>query len=489
MSFDQSPNLEKTVPANQGNKPKVFVHSLGCKANLADGQELEQQFVSQGFEPTAQWLEADTVVINSCTVTNEAAVQSRKWIKQVQKKNPHAKIVYTGCDAEVASDELLKLAGNHIILGNQNKNRASALVADAIAEAEPQVLGTLQAYQELASRHPADRQWPMPSRMDFSDSNPGAEFSKTTTRAFLKIQDGCNSFCTYCIIPYGRGPNRSFPIQKIVEQVQGLVDQGIQEVVLTGINIGDYGMDWAGRLMIDELLESILVETKIRRLRVGSLDPTEISDKMLDLLSQYPAFCPHFHVSLQHTEDKILKLMKRKYTQKDCIEKLQKIAAHPRAPFIGMDVIVGFPGETEEDYLAMKALLDQLPWSRIHVFPYSERDKTPATKLPNSVPVGTRRARSRDLNQLSLERLQSRWGARVIPSAETVLTEVLFEGAALGPDGTRNWTSGYTPDYQRVLVSGVGLKNSIREVQAKRWVVDRAASEVMWIGELMGDPS
>ncbi len=477
---------------------KFLVKTLGCKANYSDGQLLEVGLQNQGFESTHDLMTADLIVINSCTVTDEADRQSQKLARDLHRKNPNAKIVYTGCAAEVNPELALKIKGVSAVVGNQNKDAAPALIAEYFertssseTQAGSEILGSVSNYEQLASRHPMDREWALPEAELSTILKLDTDSSTFRTRAFIKVQEGCDSFCTYCIIPYGRGPARSLPIQTIVDQIKTLVASGIQEVILTGTNIGDYGLDFAGRLQVDELLEAILTQTQIARLRIGSLDPTEISDRMIELMETYPAFCPHFHVSLQHVSSKILKLMKRKYAWEQVETVLKKLGSMTRKPFIGMDLITGFPGETEEDFQLSVDRLKLLPWSRLHVFPYSERSGTPATKLPLKVKPEIRKDRARALQALSLERLTQHYSnARSsVPEASTSLLKgVLLESSVKGPDGSHDWIAGYAPNYQRVLISAKKdatlLRNQVVDVVVSRWLVDRASGEVSWLGEL-----
>ena len=463
---------------------KFIVKTLGCKANYSDGQLLEVGLMKQGFVPTHDIEEADYIVVNSCTVTNEADIQSQKIVKDTFKKNPRAKIIYTGCAAEVNPELSLKIPGVSAVIGNQDKLKAASLIADYLNETTtPAILGGVTSYSELISRHPTEREWTMPDSAMDEVLKLNADNSNYRTRVFIKIQEGCNAFCTYCIIPYGRGPSRSLSIETVLENIRELVERGIQEVVLTGTNIGDFGIDWAKESKIDDLIEAILTKTKLKRLRIGSLDPTEISERMIALMETHERFCPHFHLSLQHIQSKILRLMKRKYTEEQARACMDRLSKMKRRPFVGVDYIAGFPGETEEDFKESIQKLSGLYWSRLHVFPYSERSGTPATKLPNIVPVSVRKARTRELQALSLDRLVSmyRGGER-----QKLLKDVLLEGKIKGPDGTMNWVSGYAPNYQRVILPlqpGAQLRNTVVNVQVAQWVVDRPSGEVTWMGE------
>jgi threonylcarbamoyladenosine tRNA methylthiotransferase MtaB len=466
---------------------KFTVKTLGCKANYSDGQSIESGLIRLGMNPAVSDSEADVIVVNSCTVTDEADRQSRKMVRDLAARNPQAKLIYTGCGAEVNPEEALSIPGVSAVVGNQNKAEAAELIATHLEQSleTPVILGSVSNYVELSSRHPMDREWPLAEEGAIDLPWLPKESSSFRTRAFLKIQEGCDSFCTYCIIPYGRGPARSLSIDSVLDRIRQLIDQGVKEVVLTGTNIGEYGVDQGGNPLIDDLLESILTQTALSRLRVGSLDPTEISDCMIDLMERYPSFCPHFHVSLQHTESRILRLMKRKYSRDGVVAFFERVKRLSRAPFIGMDLITGFPGETDEEFNSMVDFLSGAEWSRIHVFPYSERKGTPATRLPGSIPQNVRKERARRLQAMSLERMtRNHAGMRA-----QNLTGVLLEGAVRGPDGSRDWVSGYSANYQRVLVplaahDHENFRNQLVNVNLNRWVVDRASGEVSWLAEL-----
>ena len=466
---------------------KFIVRTLGCKANFSDGQSIESGLIRLGLGPATSEAEADVIIVNSCTVTDEADRQSRKMVRDLAAKHPGAKLIYTGCGAEVNPEEALGLPGLSAVVGNQDKAHAAELISKHLESSPdfPVILGSVTNYGELVSKHPMDREWPLAEEGAIDLPMLPKESSSFRTRAFLKIQEGCDSFCTYCIIPYGRGPARSLSIASVVERVNQLIQQGVKEVVLTGTNIGEYGVDQGGSPLIDDLIESILSLTALPRLRVGSLDPTEISDRMIDLMERYSAFCPHFHVSLQHTESRVLKLMKRKYTGAGVVAFFDRIKRLTHRPFLGMDIITGFPGETDEDFSAMLAFLKNAEWNRIHVFPYSERKGTPATRLPGIVPVNRRKERAKILQELSLERMtRNHAGMR-----DRSLADILLEGAVRGPDGSRDWISGYSSDYQRVLLPLVPseqekFRNQLVSVSLNRWVVDRASGEVSWLAEL-----
>jgi threonylcarbamoyladenosine tRNA methylthiotransferase MtaB len=446
---------------------QYLVRSLGCKANVVDGQTIEKALQLRGWFPAENEQDASLCIVNSCTVTDEADRQSRKMASRLASKNPDSCVVITGCSAEVDPERLAGTKGVRYIVGNSDKPRIVDLLLSEIesgaASAQrdhASILGQVRGYDEMLSRHPMDREWPS-AEAQFPRGLTLDEGNTLRTRSFLKIQDGCNSFCTYCVIPYGRGPSRSQPPEQVIEQVRGLIERGVREIVLTGTNIGDYGADWGEDLpngvKLAELTRSILTETSLERLRMSSLDPTEITSELIEQVGDFEGrLCPHFHVSLQSPHSRVLRAMKRRYTFVEVERCLERIRARIPNAYVGMDVITGFPGETIEEFEQTCAQLEGLPWTRLHVFPYSEREGTPATRLPGSVPPAERQRRARVLIELSRKRqrgyLERRW-----QETGGILDQVLVERPtrmATAPGGPEaEFWPGYTPDYRRVLLA------------------------------------
>lgn len=480
-----------------------LIKTLGCKANFYDSELLEQAFQSRGVKPfqnQSQSQELLICVVNSCTVTDEADRQSRKLASKLRRDHPDSLVVMTGCAAEVDPERLAGTPGLTYVVGNQDKLQLVDTVLKRISErqmnasvetfsstpgsAPAEILGEVSGYESFLSRHPMDREWPV-----IEDETLNGFRSKT--RAFLKIQEGCNAFCTYCIIPYGRGPSRSLEMEAVIERVQRVMDTGAKEVVLTGTNIGDYGTDLG--VCFEDLVEAILKQTSLARLRLSSLDPVEITPRLLKLVETESRLCPHFHVSLQSPQTKILRLMKRKYKSEDvelCLRAISELkipsqtgAASLERPFIGMDLITGFPGETAEDFQWGVDFLKELPWSRLHVFPYSERNGTPATRLPRSVPFRERKERARVLNALSLSRQEEQVKNLLIQMTEsqTCFEDILIERVSADGAG-----QGYTRAYTRVGISS-GLRsedqNQILSVKPKSIEIDPVSTEVWVRGE------
>jgi threonylcarbamoyladenosine tRNA methylthiotransferase MtaB len=464
------------------------VKTLGCKANLYDSQLMEAELQKRGWKPAGEGENPGLCIVNSCTVTDEADRQSRKTASRLSRDNPSARVVVTGCAAEVDPERLAKSKGIHYVIGNRNKPEMISMILNKIAEggvlpSTGELLGKAEGYSEMLSRHPIDRDWY--GEEGFVTPPVQLAGHSDKTRAFLKLQEGCNSFCTYCVIPYGRGPSRSLRPREVISQIRELASQGIREVVITGTNIGDYGMDWSPEntrvgIPLVELFKLILDETTLERLRVSSLDPVEITPELMRLMESNPRFCPHFHVSLQSAQSRTLRMMKRKYTAVEVEKCLQSIAKIPGDPFVGMDIITGFPGETEEEFEKGVELLERLPWGRLHVFPYSEREGTPATRLPNSVPQHIRVKRAKRLSALSMKRLEATY--QKVLDAKLPLDGVLLEREG------NEWVSGYTANYIRVLLpkgSASKMRNQIVKVMPTGIVVDQASGDVALVSELL----
>lgn len=361
---------------------KFQVHTFGCKVNTYDSGLLQKNMAGFGHDHVVK--DPQVHVLNTCAVTAEATKEAVKAIRKIKAKSPLSTIVVTGCAAQVDTEVFQNLPGADLVVANSHKGLL------------PEILS------QYFKGNITDRVFKSNIFKKEDLESEGGEES-THTRSFLKIQDGCNSFCSYCIIPYARGKSRSIPVRDLVRKVNDIVAQGGKEVVLTGVHIGDFA-DKA--LVLEDLVQAVLAQTKIERIRLTSLEPVEVTERLLDLY-QDPRMCPHFHMSIQSATDKVLKDMKRNYGQKEVIHSLRRIQERVPGAFVGMDVIVGFPTETEEDFLETFQVLAETPWTRLHVFPYSERKGTKAAHLEETVPQGKRAERSQKLRELSLHRYQA----------------------------------------------------------------------------------
>jgi len=457
---------------------RFHVRTLGCKANYYDSQVMAESLRAQGWAEATGDEESDLVIVNSCSVTTEADRQSVRMARGEKRRHPGAKIVFTGCSAEIDPAKYEKLEAITRVVSNREK---ATFAQEILGEDGAVSVGESIRYQGFRSRHPMDRKWESP---DFGSSLPHQE----RTRATLKIQEGCDAFCTFCIIPYGRGPARSLSPEMVIEHVRTAIKRGALEIVLTGTNLGDYGTDLGEKRPegFEKLVKKILTETGIGRLRLSSLDPIEVTPGLCELMQNEQRLCPHFHISAQSASDWVLKRMKRRTREQDlieCLERINKISREDGPVYVGMDLIAGFPGESEQEFVRSTRLLESLPWVRLHVFPYSERTGTPATRLPESVRIETRKQRASLLSDLSLVRLEQ-FVRSVMEAHPEGLKDVLLESPVKGPDGSRDWVLGHTPNYLRVLIRGEHPANQVVRVKPTGVLVDRDRIEVALLAQM-----
>ncbi len=359
---------------------KFETHTFGCKVNTYDTGLIEHNLIHNGF--AGEKVEQRQIhVLNTCAVTAEATKEAIKAIKRLKLKDPTCTVVVTGCSAQVDTEQYAQLVGADLVVANSHKSQLPELIKGHLNG---------QLHEKVFKSNIF--------RKDDVEAGGGVE--KSHTRSFLKIQDGCNSFCTYCIIPFARGKSRSISIRELCNKVIELYENGHREVVLTGVHIGDYE---DGDKKMEDLIEALLVRTPMPRFRLSSLEPVEVSDRLLELY-QDTRLCPHFHMSIQSAETEVLKDMRRQYTQKEVQDSLNSIARRVPNAFVGMDVITGFPTETHEKFETTYLTLADLPWTRLHVFPYSERQGTRAANMESSVPYHVRKHRAQRLRELSAHR-------------------------------------------------------------------------------------
>lgn len=407
-----------TAQAQQARR--VYLGFVGCRLNEAEIERLGRQLAAQGDKLVRDPAEADVVIVNTCAVTNEATRKSRQMIRQANRASPSAQIVVTGCYAQLWPDDITRLPGVRQVIGNTDKDRLPALIAPS-------------ADQPLYEREPLHRD-PLP---------PG---TLGHTRAFVKVQDGCDNRCTFCITTLARGPARSRPLEEIIEEARLLLDTGYQEIVLTGVHLGSYGHDWDQRDGLPRLIEALLACTALPRLRLSSLEPWDLQPAFFDLWVDR-RLCPHLHLPLQSGCDATLRRMGRRTTQASFAALVE--AAQTRIPDLALttDLIVGFPGETEAEFEESLHFVESIGFARLHVFPYSARPGTTAARMPNQVPDAVKKERAARLIALS-SRLWQDYQARHI--GRTV--EVLWESAhGATPDGLL-W-SGLTGNYLRVITT------------------------------------
>lgn len=423
---------------------KVFFITFGCKVNQYETNSMRSEFVSQGFVETDSADDADIIIINSCTVTGSGDSKSLYSVRKMRKIAPNAIIALTGCLPQAAPEIAAKIPEADIVAGTKDRRKLPELVRSVIAERRHIVaIDQYGAHDEFELTR--------------------FEGAQDKTRAFVKIQDGCNQFCSYCIIPYARGRLRSKPIDALKDEVSRLAQSGRREIVLVGINLAFYGVEFGLRLA--DAVEVCCKTEGIERVRLGSLEPEMLSDEDLRRLAALPELCPQFHLSLQSGSENTLKAMNRKYTAADYFTLTQKIrAAFPNASFT-TDIMVGFPTETEEDFAESMRFAEKIGFAKIHVFQYSPRTGTPAAKMPQiAASVKTERAdRMKALaDRLHSAHLQSLVGKTVA---------VLFER-----ENSTDFHRGYAPDYTLIKISRKNPQKSLRN-QIIRVIIEENRSD------------
>ena len=422
-------------------KKKVAFHTLGCKLNFSETATIASQMEAADFEKVPFDSKADVYVINTCSVTENADKRFKEIVKKTQKINEKAFVAAVGCYAQLKPEALADVDGVDLVLGATEKFNLTAYLNDLTK----QEVGTVHACE-----------------IEEADFYVGGYAVGERTRAFLKVQDGCDYKCTYCTIPLARGISRSDTLENVLKNAQEIASKGIKEIVLTGVNIGDYGKGEFGNKKhlhtFFDLVQALEKIPGISRLRISSIEPNLLKNETIDMVSKSRVFVPHFHIPLQSGSDTVLKKMKRRYLTglyRDRITTIQRQMPHA---CIGVDVIVGFPGETEEDFLETYAFLNQLGVSYLHVFTYSERDRTEAASMSEVVPMAVRNKRSKMLRGLSVKLRRAFYESQI----ETKRT-VLFKG-----ENKKGYIHGFTENYVKVKTPwDPALVNTVAEVRLK----------------------
>lgn len=403
---------------------KAALHNLGCKVNAYETEAIQHLLEEAGYEIVPFTQKADVYVINTCSVTNMADRKSRQMLHKAKKNNPDSIVVAAGCYVQTSEKEVLNDLSVDIVIGNDRKHDLVRLLEeyslDSVNDTVDDINDGKHDFEEL-----------------FIDQ------TKEHTRAFIKVQDGCNQFCSYCIIPYARGRVRSRRFENVIAEVERLAANGFKEVVLTGIHLSSYGVDFEGATGLLELIQAVNAVKGIERIRLGSLEPKIVTEHFASELSKLDKICPHFHLSLQSGCDATLKRMNRKYTTKEYergCELLRKYFVHPA---ITTDVIVGFPGETEEEFAQTKAYLEHIHFYEMHIFKYSKRKGTRAAVMPDQIDEQIKAARSEKLIALGHD-MSKEFRKFYIGKNE----EVLFEEKAV--IGDKEYFVGYTKEYVKV---------------------------------------
>jgi threonylcarbamoyladenosine tRNA methylthiotransferase MtaB len=438
-----------------------YIENFGCRATQADGAALESQFLERGLERAAAAREAGIVVLNTCTVTEGADKDARASIRRLRRENPSCRILVTGCYAQRAPRELAALPGVTWVVGNSHKHLAADIATSSSAGFVPLtqlagewesniVVGDIFAHTELLAA-------------------PVFEAANERTRPNLKVQDGCDNRCSFCVIPYVRGQSRSLPLERALAEVRSLVKAGYREVVISGINLGRWGRDLEGsaqhaglnrqrsRRRFEDLVRAILEHTSLEKLRISSVEPMDWSDELMAMMAASSRIAKHAHVPLQSASDAVLRRMHRKYRPWHYREKILKIRqAMPKAA-IGADVMVGFPGETEAEFAETRRMVEELPFTYLHVFTYSARPGTPAAEQKNQVPVTVARERNQVLREIAAAKKRAFVRAQVGTMVEAITLR----------SGDSDFTEALTDNYLKMKLPGELAPNRWTEVEVE----------------------
>jgi len=452
-----------------------YVENFGCRATQADGAALERDLLEVGLTRALATAQAELVVLNTCTVTTSADHDARATIRRIHREIPGARIIVTGCYAQRAPDELASLPGVALVVGNSHKselahiaveraafvplsaletqlNGGARFFADGKASAEI-IVGDIFAHTELTAAPVFE-----------------ADLGSEKTRPNLKVQDGCNNRCSFCIIPFVRGKSRSLKLEQVLASVRQLVASGYREIVLSGINLGRWGRDFAPqvseapaaeRLRFVDLLRAILAGTAVEKIRISSVEPMDWTNEVIELVASSPRICKHAHVPMQSGSDKILRKMHRKYRPWHYADRIERIRRAMPDAAIGADVMVGFPGESDDDFEQTRALIERLPFTYLHVFTYSSRPGTPSAEMPEQVPVQVARERNRVLRELIAQKKSAFMESFVGREVEAI-TLTHFDG---------EFTEALTDNYLKLRMYGQHgsnqwIRTSIHAVQS-----------------------
>jgi len=424
------------------NKKKVAFYTLGCKLNFSETSTIARNFQDEGFERVDFEEVADMYVINTCSVTENADKQFKQIVKKAMKLNDKAFVAAVGCYAQLKPEELAAVDGVDLVLGATEKFKITDYINDL----------TKNNFGEVHS-----------CEIEEADFYVGSYSIGDRTRAFLKVQDGCDYKCTYCTIPLARGISRSDALENVLKNAYEISQQGIKEIVLTGVNIGDYGKGEFGNKKHEhtflDLVKALDKVEGIERLRISSIEPNLLKNETIEFVSKSRTFVPHFHIPLQSGSNEILGKMKRRYQREVYVDRVNKIREVMPNACIGVDVIVGFPGETDEHFLETYNFLNELDISYLHVFTYSERDNTEAAKMENVVPMNVRSKRSKMLRGLSVKKRRAFYESQIGTNHT-----VLFEG-----ENKEGYIHGFTENYVKVKTPwNPELVNTLHEINLTR---------------------
>jgi len=454
-----------------------YVENFGCRAAQADGAAIESQFRRRGLERAGSVESAEFVVVNTCAVTSAAERDARAAIRRIRRTNPGCEVIVTGCYAQRAPGEVRALPGVSRVIGNSHKHNVAQIALAEHCEKDSSHPGSWVPLSSLGA--------PSGNSIFVSDIFAHTELAAAPvvnaaepderTRPNLKVQDGCNSRCSFCIIPFLRGPSRSLALEAVLAQVNELVAAGYREVVISGINLGRWGRDFLRDGLrppgFADLVRAILDRTPLQKLRISSVEPMDWTDSLIQLMAGSPRIAKHAHLPLQSGSDRVLGRMHRKYRAAQYREKIEKLRAAMPSAALGGDVMVGFPGETQAEFDETRRLIEELPLTYLHVFTFSPRPGTPAASMPAQVPANLGRERNRILRDLAAEKKQAFMRGLLGERLEAITLGEVFE------DSRGTWTRALTDNYLKLRLKGRHAAN--------QWLEARADS--IFEGELAGE--
>jgi threonylcarbamoyladenosine tRNA methylthiotransferase MtaB len=473
--------------------PAFFVENFGCRATQADGAALERQFEERGLTRAASPSQASVVILNTCTVTNGADQDARAAIRRVRRQNPDARIVVTGCYAQRAPEEIAALPGVDLVIGNSHKHQLAEIAIPNFG-GTPEVQSNFVSLQRLTDNQVPSMEHLPENSIFVSDifahtellAAPVFDAANERTRPNLKIQDGCDNRCSFCVIPYVRGQSRSLTPERILTEVNTLVNAGYKEVVISGINLGRWGRDLVGTgdvgtthvgtaaigcpgersstLSLADIIDTILTDTTLEKLRISSVEPMDWTDDLISLVASSPRIAKHAHVPMQSGSDAVLRRMHRKYRPWHYREKIERIRAAMPTAAIGADVMVGFPGETDAEFETTRRMVEELPFTYLHVFTYSARPGTPAAVMPKQVPVHVARERNRVLRELASEKKLAFMRSFIGKTLQAITLNVI------GNDAEGEFTEALTDNYLKLRLEGRHEGNTWRTVTVQNVV-------------------
>ncbi len=423
---------------------KAAIHTLGCRVNHYESEAIGELMEKAGYTIVPFSEKADCYIINTCTVTGISDRKSRQMIRRAKTENPESILVVTGCYAQTKPEEVLKIEGVNLVVGTSDRRQ----IPELVEKAKTEQLCTVKNIMEIR---------------EFEELNVDNYFERT--RAFLKIQDGCNQYCSYCIIPYARGRVRSRRKENIISEVRKLVSNGYKEFVLSGIHVASYGLDLGNTDLLD-IVKAVHEIDGVQRIRIGSIEPSIITDEFVKGLATLPKFCPHFHISLQSGCDKTLRLMNRKYTADEYMRSLDAVRSNLENAAVSTDVMVGFSGETEQDFMESCEFVKRAEFSKLHVFPYSIRRGTRAERFDGVVTNAEKNRRCAEMIKIGEESSRKFMASQVGKTAS-----VLFEQRA-----ENGMYEGFTENYVKVMMpfdkdlSGEIIKVKIKSAE-KDWLL------------------